>query len=74
MGNKLNELEKCVQLQGYDLFVIMERLWDDSHDWSVAMDRHRLIRKNRRGRRGGIVVLYVTEQLECREALPGNTG
>lgn len=48
MGNKLNDFEKCLQLQGYDFFVIMERLWYDFHDWGVAMEGYRLVRKIRR--------------------------
>lgn len=28
MGNKQNELEKCLYLQGYDVIGIIETLWD----------------------------------------------
>jgi len=47
MGHKYNELEVCMQLQGCDLAGIMEMWWDGSHDWSAAMKRYRLFRKDR---------------------------
>ncbi|GAB0177047.1 mitochondrial enolase superfamily member 1 [Grus japonensis] len=41
--------------------------WDSSYDWSVGMEGYRLFRKDRQGRRGGGVTLYVSDQLECME-------
>ncbi|XP_050769877.1 LOW QUALITY PROTEIN: adenosine 5'-monophosphoramidase HINT1-like [Gymnogyps californianus] len=38
MGNKREESEMRVQLQGYDLVGITETWWDGSRDWSVAME------------------------------------
>ncbi|PKU43418.1 rna-directed dna polymerase from mobile element hypothetical protein [Limosa lapponica baueri] len=38
-----------------------------SCDWSVGMEGYRLFRKDRQGRRGGDVALYVNDQLECVE-------
>ncbi|GAB0208559.1 hypothetical protein GRJ2_003321600 [Grus japonensis] len=67
MGNKQEELETCVCLQGYDLIGITETWWDSSYDWSVGMEGYRLFRKDRQGRRGGDVTLYVDDQLECME-------
>ncbi|GAB0205316.1 mitochondrial enolase superfamily member 1 [Grus japonensis] len=67
MGNKQEELETCVCLQGYDLIGITETWWDSSCDWSVGMEGYRLFRKDRQGRRGGDVALYVNEQLECMD-------
>ncbi|GAB0206600.1 mitochondrial enolase superfamily member 1 [Grus japonensis] len=67
MGNKQEELEMCVCLQGYDLIGIRETWWDSSYDWSVGMEGYRLFRKDRQGRRGGGVTLYVNDQLECME-------
>ncbi|GAB0209793.1 hypothetical protein GRJ2_003445000 [Grus japonensis] len=67
MGNKQEELETCVCLQGYDLIGIMEMWWDGSYEWSVGMEGYRLFRKDRQGRRGGGVDLYVSDQLECME-------
>ncbi|PKU42006.1 hypothetical protein llap_7684 [Limosa lapponica baueri] len=40
---------------------------DGSYDWSIGMGGYRLFRKDRQGRRGDGVALYVTEQLECME-------
>ncbi|GAB0208750.1 hypothetical protein GRJ2_003340700 [Grus japonensis] len=50
MGNKEEELETCVCLQGYDLIGITEMWWDSSYDWSVGMEGYRLFRKDRQGR------------------------
>ncbi|GAB0203486.1 hypothetical protein GRJ2_002814200 [Grus japonensis] len=67
MGNKQEELETCVCLQGYDIIGITETWWDGSYDWSVGMEGYRLFRKDRQGRRGGGITLYVNDQLECME-------
>ncbi|GAB0186642.1 hypothetical protein GRJ2_001129500 [Grus japonensis] len=67
MGNKQEELDTCAHLQGYDLIGIMETWWDGSYDWSVGMEGYRLFRKDRQGRQGGDVTLYVNDQLECME-------
>ncbi|GAB0199646.1 hypothetical protein GRJ2_002430000 [Grus japonensis] len=67
MGNKQEELETCVCLQGYDIIGITETWWDSSCDWSVGMEGYRFFRKDRQGRRGGGVALYVNDQLECME-------
>ena len=49
MGNKQEELEACIRLQGNDLIGITEIWWDSSQDWSAAMDRYRrrLFKKDR---------------------------
>jgi len=47
MGNKQEELEDIVQQDSYDLVVIIEMWWDDSHDWSAAMDGYKLFRRDR---------------------------
>ncbi|GAB0186348.1 mitochondrial enolase superfamily member 1 [Grus japonensis] len=67
MGNKQEDLETCVCLQGYDLIGITEMWWDSSYDCSVGMEGYRLFRKDRQGRRGGGVALYINDQLECME-------
>lgn len=60
MGNKEEEFEDCVQLQGYNLIGIMQKWRDSSRKWSAAMEEYRLFRKeSRKARRG--VALYVTE-------------
>jgi len=40
----------CTCLQGYDLTGVMKTLWDDSYDWSVGVEGHRLFRKDREWR------------------------
>lgn len=37
------------------------------HDWSAAAKRYRLFRKDKVGRQGRGVSLYVKEQLDCTE-------
>jgi len=67
MRNKQEELEMCAHLWGSDIIGIMETWWDSSCDWSIGMGGYRLFRKDRQGRRGGGVTLYVKDQLECME-------
>ncbi|GAB0208053.1 hypothetical protein GRJ2_003271000 [Grus japonensis] len=67
MGNKQEELEAIVQQDSYDLVAITETWWDDSHDWSAAMDGYKLFRRDRHGRRGGGAALYVRECFDCIE-------
>ena len=69
MGNKQEELEAIVQQANYDLVAITET-WRD-HDWSAAMDGYKLFRKDRQGRRGGGVALYVKERFEVTELMTG---
>ncbi|KAJ7424170.1 hypothetical protein BTVI_07462 [Pitangus sulphuratus] len=47
MGNKQEELEAIEQQESYDEVAITETWWDDSHDWSAAMDGYKLFRKDR---------------------------
>ena len=54
-------------LESYNLVAITEIWWDKSHDWSVAIDGYRLFRRDRRGRRGGGVALYVKKWIDCEE-------
>ena len=56
----------------YDLVAIMETWWDRSHDWSAAIDGYKLFRKDRQGRRGGGVALYVKECFEVTELMTGD--
>ncbi|PKU35905.1 hypothetical protein llap_13795 [Limosa lapponica baueri] len=67
VGNKQEEIETHARLQGYDLIGITEMWWDGSYDWRVGMEGYRFFRKDRLGRQGGGVALYVNEQLECME-------
>ncbi|KAK4828983.1 hypothetical protein QYF61_001639 [Mycteria americana] len=67
MGNKQEELEATVLLESYDLVAITETWWDESHDWSMAIDGYRLFRRDRRGRRGGGVAFYIKKWIGCEE-------
>ncbi|KAK4810917.1 hypothetical protein QYF61_013325 [Mycteria americana] len=72
MGNKQEELEAIVQQENYDMVAITETWWDDSHNWSAAMDGYKRFRRDRRGRRGGGVALYVRECLDSLELDDGD--
>ncbi|GAB0210391.1 mitochondrial enolase superfamily member 1 [Grus japonensis] len=65
MRNKQEELEALAQSQCYDIIGISETWWEESCDWCAVMDGYRLFRRDRQGRRGGRVALYVTEGLDC---------
>ncbi|KAK4815341.1 hypothetical protein QYF61_000173 [Mycteria americana] len=67
MGNKQEELEAIVQQENYDIVAITETWWDDSHNWSAAMDGYKLFRRDGQGRGGGWVALYVRECFDCLE-------
>lgn len=56
-----------VQLESDDLIVITETWWDESCDWNAVFDSYRLFRKDRRGRRGKWVALYIQKWIECEE-------
>ncbi|KAK4828900.1 hypothetical protein QYF61_001458 [Mycteria americana] len=72
MGNKQEDLEAIVQQENYDMVAIMETWWDDSHNWSVTIDGYKLFRRDRQGRRGGGVALYVRECFDCLELNDGD--
>ncbi|KAK4822638.1 hypothetical protein QYF61_018590 [Mycteria americana] len=72
MGNKQEELEAIVQQENYDIVAITETRWDDSHNWSAAMDGCKLFRRERQGRRGGGAALYVRECFGCLELNDGD--
>jgi len=38
IGNKQEELEAILQQESYRIVAIIEREWDDSHNWRAAMD------------------------------------
>ncbi|KAK4806137.1 hypothetical protein QYF61_001060 [Mycteria americana] len=67
IGNKQEELEATVLLESYDLVAITETWWDESHDWSAAIDGYRLFRREKQGRRGGGVALYIKKWIDCEE-------
>ncbi|PKU40554.1 rna-directed dna polymerase from mobile element jockey-like [Limosa lapponica baueri] len=72
MGNKQEELEAIVQPESYDVVAITETWWDESNDWSATMDGYKLLRRDRQGRRGGGMALYVREDYDCVELTEGN--
>ncbi|KAJ7398422.1 mitochondrial fission process protein 1 [Pitangus sulphuratus] len=67
MNSKQEEQEAIVQQENYDVVTNMEMMWDDSHDWSAAMDGYKLFRGDRQGRRGGGVALYIKECFDSIE-------
>ncbi|XP_054058617.1 UPF0462 protein C4orf33 homolog isoform X2 [Rissa tridactyla] len=67
MGNKRDELEAIAQQDSYDVVAITETWWDDCHDWNAAMNGYKLFRRDRQGRRGGGVSLYIRECFDCIE-------
>ncbi|KAK4831120.1 hypothetical protein QYF61_015423 [Mycteria americana] len=72
MGNKQEELEAIVHQENYDMVTITETWWDDSHNWSAAMDGYKLFRRDRQAKRGGGVALYVRECLDSLELDDGD--
>ncbi|KAK4815580.1 hypothetical protein QYF61_004097 [Mycteria americana] len=72
MGDKQEELEAIVHQENYDMVAITETWWGDSHNWSAAMDGYKLFRRDRRGRRGGGVALYIRECLDSLELDDGD--
>ncbi|KAK4832671.1 LOW QUALITY PROTEIN: hypothetical protein QYF61_024967 [Mycteria americana] len=72
MGNIQEELEAIVHLENYDVIAITETWWDDSHNWSAAMEGYKLFRRDRQGRRGSGVALYVREYFDCLEPDDGD--
>jgi len=72
MGNKQQEPEAIVQQDSYNLVAITEMWWDDSRDWSAAMDGYKLFRRDKRGKRGGGVVLYFRGCFDCIELNDGD--
>jgi len=66
-GNKHEELEATMLLESYDLIALTETWWDEFHDWSVAIDSHRLFRRDRQGKSGGGVALYIKKSIQCEE-------
>ncbi|KAK4805868.1 hypothetical protein QYF61_025735 [Mycteria americana] len=71
VGNKQEELEAIVHQENDDMVAIRETWWDDSHNRSASTDGYKLFRRDKRGRRGGGVALYVRE---CLDSLELNDG
>ncbi|KAK4832453.1 hypothetical protein QYF61_023177 [Mycteria americana] len=67
MGHEQEELEAIVQQENYDMVAITETCWDNSHNWSAAMDGYKVSRRDRQGRRDDGVALHVRECFDCLE-------
>jgi len=65
MGNKQEELEAIVLLES--LIALTETWWDESHDWSVAIDGYRLFRRDRWGKRGRGISQFIKKSIQCEE-------
>lgn len=72
LDNKQEEPELRTQSETYDVIGITETWWENSHDWETTTDSYKLFQKDRKGRRGGRVVLYVKEKFKCMEASYGD--
>lgn len=59
---------RCWNLQGllenHNVVAITETWWNDSYDWSVPVDCYELFRRDRRGRRGRSVAIYIMNTIE----------
>jgi len=64
VGKKQEELEATMLLESCDLIALNETWWVESHNWSVAIDGYRLFRRDRQGRRGGDIDLYIKKSIE----------
>ncbi|KAK4827172.1 hypothetical protein QYF61_015134 [Mycteria americana] len=65
MRNKQDKLEALVSSQSYEIIGMSETWWNESHDWSAGMEGYRLFRRDRQGKQGGGVALYVRERFDC---------
>lgn len=65
MDIKQEELEAIVQQENRDTIAIMETWWNDSHNWSAAVDCHKPFTRGGQGRRSVGVALDVGECFGC---------
>ncbi|KAJ7425528.1 mitochondrial fission process protein 1 [Willisornis vidua] len=56
-----------MQQENHGVVTIIETWWDDSYDWSAAVDSSKLFRRNLQRRRGGSRTLYIRESSDCIE-------
>ena len=69
MSNKQEELEAIVCLQSYGIVAITETWWNNSHSRSAVMEGYWLFKRDRLGRKGGGVALYIKKDYECVEMM-----
>lgn len=55
-----------------DIFAITETWWDNTYNWSAALESYTLFRREKPDRRGGGVVLYVKAGFDCLEISCGD--
>jgi len=67
MGNKQEESEATVQLASYELVAITETQWNESCDWSTAIDAYKLFRRDWQGRRAEAAAFCVKKLNDCIE-------
>jgi len=72
MSNKQEELEAIVQQENYNIFAITETRWDDSHNWSAAMDSYKLFVRYRQVRRVCGTALHIRKCFDCLELNDGD--
>jgi len=66
-GQPTGELEATMLLESYDLVASTDTWWDESHDWSAAIDGCRLFRRDSCRRSGGGIALYIKKWIEYEE-------
>lgn len=64
LRNKQKELQPTVQLENCEPTEIIEMWWDDSHDQNMMIE---VGKKDRKGKRGRGVALYLKRYIECKE-------
>jgi len=67
MGNKEEQLEIVRVLENYNLIALTETWWNESHDWIMAIEGYRLLRRDRWGKSGGGLSLYIKKSIQCEE-------
>jgi len=73
MDNKQEELEATKLLESCNLVAISETWWNESRDWSTAIQGYRLFRRDRRGTRSRGVALCEKKWTEYEELSPKNS-
>ncbi|RMC01166.1 hypothetical protein DUI87_22257 [Hirundo rustica rustica] len=63
-----------VQQQSCDVAAITETWWDESRGWSTARDGYKLFRRDRKGRRGGGVALYIKKAFDTKSIETNEDG
>ncbi|KAF4800318.1 hypothetical protein TURU_045888 [Turdus rufiventris] len=63
--NQANSVGNEEEEQSCEVVAILETWWDDSHSCGVALDGYKLFRRDRKGRRGGGVALYIREAFDA---------